>query len=237
MTDEGALPVTKKGRCLTDWQGARRPDHGILAGTHCRLEPIKRDHVADLFSAYSADETGANWQYLPYGPFVEQDEFAKWVDRTCFRDDPFFYAIIETTGNRPIGMASYLRVNPDAGSIEVGHINFAPALQRKPAASETMFLMMRHAFEDLGYRRYEWKCNNENLRSKAAALRLGFSAEGVFRQAAISKGRNRDTAWFSVLDNEWPRCRAAFLNWLSPENFDEDGRQKTGLATFRKRGD
>ena len=132
-------------------------------------------------------------------------------------------------------MASYLRIDPANGVIEVGHINFSPALQRRPAATEAMYLMMRQVFVDWGYRRYEWKCNNLNARSRAAAARLGFTFEGVFRQAAVIKGHNRDTAWFSILDSEWPACDAAFSAWLAPHNFDDDGSQLTGLATFRDR--
>lgn len=190
-------------------------------------------HAPDLHEAYRAEGDGVNWDYLPYGPFDDLDSFRAFLSETCFGPDPLFYAICDLSSGRAVGMASYLRIDPPQGVIEVGHINYAPALQRRRAATETMFLMMRQVFDGWGYRRYEWKCNNLNDRSKLAAARLGFSFEGVFRQAAVVKGRNRDTAWFSVLDSEWPVNRAAFEQWLDPANFDAAGRQRTSLAACR----
>ena len=150
-------------------------------------------------------------------------------------NDPLFYAILDQATNRAVGVAGYLRIDPRNGSIEVGHLGYSPLLQRTPAATEAMYLMMARAFE-LGYRRYEWKCDSLNEPSRAAALRLGFVFEGIFRQAVVVKGRNRDTAWFSVIDSEWPALKAAFVNWLAPDNFDEQGRQLARLSAFR-RGD
>ena len=144
--------------------------------------------------------------------------------------DTVFYAVVDRAAERPVGITSYLRINPDMGSIEVGHLRFSGALQRRPAATEAMFLMMRRAFDELGYRRYEWKCDNENQPSLAAARRLGFRFEGVFRQAMVLKGRNRDTAWLSILDREWPPLRRAFERWLEPGNFDETGAQRRRLT-------
>ena len=148
------------------------------------------------------------------------------------RQDFVTYAIIAADTDRAVGIASYLNINPSAGSIEVGGITYSPALQRKPAGTEAMFLMMRHALDDLGYRRYEWKCNALNAPSRAAAQRYGFQFEGIFRQAEVVKGRNRDTAWYSIVDSEWPGIRAAFERWLDPANFDPDGRQRERLSTL-----
>ena len=221
------------GTSLDTWQGAQPPAPKVVAGKHCRLERLRPAHAEGLFEAYSADREGVVWDYLPYGPFSSIDEFRAFLDASCLGTDPLFYAIIDSESVRPVGIASYLRIDPANGVIEVGHINLSPALQRRPAATEAMYLMMRQVFVDWGYRRYQWKCNNLNERSKAAAARLGFTFEGVFRQAAVIKGHNRDTAWFSILDNEWPACDAAFRSWLDPANFDRDGNQVKGLAALR----
>jgi len=234
MTQNNDITTSMSQRAVPDWQGARRPDHAVLAGDYCQVEPLTRAHFSDLFRAFAADSDGAIWRYLPYGPFADEAAFVRWADDTCFLADPFFYAIIDRTNGQAVGMASYLRINPKAGSIEVGHINFAPALQRRVAATEAMFLMMRNAFDTLGYRRYEWKCDDANGRSKAAASRLGFSAEGVFRQASVNKGLNRDTAWFSIIDSDWPDRRDAFQTWLATDNFDAHGQQKQPLASLRQ---
>ena len=223
------------GTPVDSWQGAMRPDPVVLAGAHCRLEPLQPAHAEGLFEAYSADREGLVWDYLPYGPFSSRDEFSAFLAGSCLGTDPLFYAIIDSKSGHPVGMASYLRIDPANGVIEVGHINFSPRLQRRPAATEAMYLMMRQVFADWGYRRYEWKCNNLNEASKAAAARLGFTFEGVFRQAAVIKGHNRDTAWFSILDSEWTTCEAAFRSWLDPANFGDDGAQLTGLAALRDR--
>ena len=223
------------GTPVESWRGAQRPIPVTVDGRYCRLEPLRPGHADGLFEAYSTDGEGLVWDYLPYGPFSSPDDFSAFLTKSCLGEDPLFYAIIDLASDRPVGMASYLRIDPANGVIEVGHINFSPALQRRPAATEAMYLMMRQVFVDWGYRRYEWKCNNLNARSRAAAARLGFTFEGVFRQAAVIKGHNRDTAWFSILDSEWPACDAAFSAWLAPHNFDDDGSQLTGLATFRDR--
>ena len=171
------------------------------------------------------------WTYLSYGPFDTLNSYRGWAEEMSRRSDPLFYAIIERATERALGVASYLRINPPAGTIEVGHIGYSPPLQRTPAATEAMFLMMERAFT-LGYRRYEWKCDSLNGPSRAAAQRLGFSFEGVFRQATVVKGRNRDTAWFSVIDGEWPALRDAFQRWLHPANFDEQGKQRMRLSAL-----
>ncbi len=205
-----------------------------LAGAYCRLEPLDRQrHAADLFDANSRDGDGRMWTYLPYGPFGSLQEYGAWVDNVAAENDPLFFAVIDGGSGRATGVASYLRIDPPAGAIEVGHIAYSPLLQRTRAATEAMYLMMRLAFE-LGYRRYEWKCDALNAASRAAAERLGFSYEGIFRQARVYKGRNRDTAWYAVIDKEWPTLDWAFRRWLAPANFDADGRQRRSLRALAR---
>lgn len=205
-----------------------------MAGRYCRLEPIEPNrHAAALFEADAADVDGRSWTYLAYGPFSDLPSYRTWLDANCLSDDPLFYAVITLAGCRPAGLVSYLRIAPSAGSIEVGHIHYSPRLQRSPAATEAMYLMMKQAFES-GYRRYEWKCDALNAASRAAAQRLGLSFEGVFRQATVYKGRNRDTAWYAAIDAEWPALREAFQAWLNPGNFDEKGHQRTRLSDLTK---
>jgi RimJ/RimL family protein N-acetyltransferase len=164
--------------------------------------------------------------------FSQLSQLEDWINATCEGDDPLFYAIVDLKNGQALGVASYLRIQPNVGVIEVGHINFSPMLQQTTAATEAMYLMMKNAF-DLGYRRYEWKCDNLNLGSKAAAKRLGFSYDGLFKQATIYKNRNRDTAWFSILDSDWPSLREGYLTWLSGNNFDAGGAQKSKLHQSR----
>lgn len=227
-TNELGQPV---GRLVEGWQGRPRPSLGVLPGRYCRLEVLDPDrHAAQLFAADRADTGGASWTYLSYGPFTDQAAFRAWVDEMAGRPDPFFYAIIDTdpispTQGRALGVASYERISPEHGSIEVGHVHYAPALQRRRAASEAQFLLMAHAFDDLGYRRYEWKCDALNGPSRAAATRLGFAYEGTFAQHRVVRGRSRDTAWYAITDRRWPAVRAALQAWLVPGNFHDDGRQ------------
>lgn len=216
-------------QALPDWMPPPPPSRAPMTGRYVRLEPLSPAHAADLHHANS--ESDAIWDYLPYGPFPDETAYRAWVETVADRDDPLFFAIRNLETGRWGGVASYLRVTPEAGTIEVGHINFAPDLQRTRAATEAMALMMARAFET-GYRRYEWKCNALNMGSRRAAQRLGFSYEGIFRQAAVIKGRNRDTAWFAAIDAEWPRLRAAFDAWLDPANFDSAGRQHKPLSEW-----
>lgn len=203
-----------------------------MEGRACRLEVLDPErHADDLYEANATDREDRIWAYLPYGPFASGAAYRKWVDEVAGGSDPLFHAIIDSATDKAVGVASYLRINPASGSIEVGHINYSPLLQRTPAATEAMFLMMKRVFE-AGYRRYEWKCDALNARSRAAAQRLGFSYEGVFRQATVYKGRNRDTAWYAAIDSEWPELASAFTRWLSPSNFDADGGQRQRLAEF-----
>jgi RimJ/RimL family protein N-acetyltransferase len=202
-----------------------------MTGRFCRLEALDpARHGSDLFAANARDTAGAMWTYLTKGPFARLEDYLAWVERMAPGEDPLFYAILDQVTGKAVGVASYLRIEPAVGVIETGHITYSPPLQRTPAATEAMYLMMRRVFDELGYRRYEWKCDSLNAPSRAAAERLGFRFEGVFRQATLYKGRNRDTAWYSIIDSEWPARRAAFETWLDPANFSDDGRQKRQLA-------
>ena len=223
MSSRG-VPDLPIGCPLPDWQSVPLPPRKAMAGHWCQLEPIDNEHHGnDLFAAFAEDVENRIWTYLPYGPFENAAALHRWIKATCLSDDPQFYAIVDSSSNKALGVASYLRINPKHGVIEVGHINYAPRLQRTPAATEVMYLMMRRVFDELGYRRYEWKCDALNIASRQAALRLGMTFEGIFRQATIYKQRNRDTAWFSILDSEWPRMKMAFETWLKPDNFTVDG--------------
>jgi len=220
------------GFVVSDLQAPRLPAREPMEGRFCRLEPLDAErHAAALHAANAVDVEGRNWTYLPYGPFESQESYRDWVEQSSYSSDPLFFAIIDRAKNNPVGVASYLRIDPASGSIEVGHIHYSPLLQHAPAATEAMFLMMRQAFA-LGYRRYEWKCNALNAPSRAAAQRLGFSFEGVFRQASVVKGRNRDTAWYAAIDSEWPALESAYTAWLDPANFDAAGRQRLRLSAL-----
>jgi len=217
------------GAPLVKWSACPHPQKTISQGQYCRLEPITAtQHGAYLWQAFSADTEHRIWTYLPYGPFDNQSQLEDWINATCLGDDPLFYAIVDQHSGKALGVASYLRIQPEVGVIEVGHINFSPVLQQTTAATEAMYLMMKNIF-DLGYRRYEWKCDNLNLGSKAAAKRLGFSYDGLFKQATIYKGRSRDTAWFSILDSDWPSLKVAYEQWLAASNFASGGRQIDAL--------
>lgn len=204
----------------------------MLAGRSVRLEPLAADtHAADLFRAFSGHD--ALWDFMPYGPFVSAGAYHRWAKEREAAEDPRFFVLRDARTDRCGGIASFLRITPEAGSIEVGHICIAPELQQGTAATEAMWLMMDWAFR-AGYRRYEWKCNALNLASRRAAQRLGFSYEGVFRNHLVVKGRNRDTAWFAVTSEDWPALREAFAAWLSPANFDGKGRQKERLSDLTR---
>ena len=216
---------------IPDWRPRPLPSATPMEGRTCRLERLDpARHGGELWRSYSADVAGHLWTHLPYGPFGREADLRAQLDRFAGTDDPLFFAILDKANGKASGVASYLRIDPDNGVIEVGHISYAPVLQRTVAATEAMALMMTRVFEELGYRRYEWKCDAANQKSVAAARRLGFTFEGVFRQAAVIKGRNRDTAWFSILDQEWQAQKARFAEWLRPDNFDGFGNQRRPLA-------
>jgi RimJ/RimL family protein N-acetyltransferase len=205
-----------------------------MAGRYCRLEPVSCErHEADLFSAYSQAPDGRDWTYLFSDRPDTAQAFHDYLAKAEKSEDPLHFAIVDTSTHKPAGTAALMRIEPTHGVIEVGSITFSPLLKKTRAATEAMFLLMRRAFDELGYRRYEWKCNSLNAPSRAAALRYGFQYEGLFRQAQITRGRNRDTTWFSIIDNEWPALRGAFERWLDPANFDALGRQRHSLASLR----
>ena len=218
---------------LVDPTPARRPSRVTLAGRLVTVRPLDPAVDGDaLWAGTGGAEHDHLWWYLFDGPFADRASFDAHLARCAASPDPLFFSIVDRGTALAAGYAAYLNIAPAHRTIEVGCILYAPALQRTAGATEAMFLMARHAFADLGYRRYEWKCNALNAPSRRAALRLGFSFEGIFRQHLIIKGRNRDTAWFSMLDGEWPRRRAAFERWLDPVNFDHDGRQRTALSSL-----
>ena len=232
-TNELGQPI---GFDVPDWTPCSRPPREPMQGRYVRLASINvAAHAQDLFEAFAADSENRIWTYLPYGPFASVDDCRTWIETTCLGEDPLFHAIIDGDTGRAVGVASYLRIEPAVGVIEVGHINYAPVLQKTRGATEAMFLMMQRVFSELGYRRYEWKCDALNAGSCAAAARLGFTYEGQFRQATMYKGRNRDTNWYAILDTEWPALERAYEAWLEPSNFDERGVQKTSLANLMAR--
>ncbi|MEX0922256.1 MAG: GNAT family protein [Rhodovibrionaceae bacterium] len=211
------------------------PERGDILGRRTRLTPVMAGHAEALFELSHGDETKRRlWAYLPYGPFADAEAFTAWVELRAASEDPLFYAVLDKDSGRPEGMTSYLNIVPGNASIEIGHIWFVPEIQRSPKTTDALYAMLRHAFDDLGYRRLEWKCNAANAKSRSAARRLGFGYEGVFFRHMIVKGRNRDTAWYSLLAEEWPRVRDNFEAWLAPENFDSEGRQKRSLTELNR---
>ena len=228
-TNEFGQPI---GIEVIGWKSPPAPRRSLLQGQFCQLEPLcEQTHGRSLFAAFAADARGVNWTYMPYGPFTAYADFSRWLGWACEETDPLFFAIVDSATGRAAGFASYLNIDTANGSIEVGHIHYSEELKRTRAATEAMYLMMRQAF-DLGYRRYEWKCDALNEPSRAAARRLGFRFEGLFRNAVVYNGRTRDTAWHSIIDSEWPRLDAAFRTWLAPENFTPDGGQRQSLSTI-----
>jgi RimJ/RimL family protein N-acetyltransferase len=222
------------GAPVVGWSPRPRPPRTAMAGRFATVEPLDPErHAAQLFAAYAEDTAGRIWTYLPRGPYASSDEYRSWAEAASPGEDPLVLAILDNITGEAVGTASYMRIEPAIGVIEVGSITYSPRLQRRPAATEAMYLMMRRVFDELGYRRYEWKCDSLNEPSREAAARLGFRYEGLFRQASITRGGNRDTAWFSVIDSEWPALKAAFERWLEPANFSPDGTQRRSLASLR----
>jgi RimJ/RimL family protein N-acetyltransferase len=212
---------------------AKRPERVTLSGHVIDLVPLNAEAHADaLFEGANGGEKDRVWTYLFVGPFADRAEFRADIEAKARSEDPLYFAVIDKASGAAVGYQSFLRIEPVHRVIEVGSILYAPAMQRTIGATEAQYLFARYVFDDLGYRRYEWKCNNLNAPSKRAAARLGFSFEGVFRQHMIVKGRNRDTAWYAMLDKDWPARKATFETWLAPDNFDASGRQKIALATL-----
>lgn len=222
---------------LQHWQAARTPDAAVLQGNRVRLERLDpARHSDNLWLAlHGADADPHMWTYMGYGPFASPADFTQWLNSLGNPGDAVFYTVIANSSGQALGLLSYLNICPAHGSIEIGHVCFGHAMQRSTLASETIYLLARYAFE-LGNRRLEWKCDNANLRSKRAAERFGFSYEGLFRQHLIRKGRNRDTAWFSLLDHEWTAQQRAFERWLAADNFTEQGQQRQRLQDLREPG-
>jgi RimJ/RimL family protein N-acetyltransferase len=214
---------------VPDWEPPARPDGQPIEGRFARICKVDANvHSADLYRANTVAGGDRIWDYMPYGPFSSYTSYHRWLRDVAKTDDPYFYAITDLSSGHVCGIASFLNINPAMGSIELGHINLSLELQGKPAATEAFYLMIKWAFE-AGYRRFEWKCNAANLKSRGAAERLGLSYEGVFRQHLVVKGRNRDTAWFAAIDSEWQSLKSAYEAWLSPSNFDTHGQQIESL--------
>jgi RimJ/RimL family protein N-acetyltransferase len=223
-------PATRPIGPIVDAHAARRPDRATLKGRWVTLEPLAEKHAEALYAGSHGDGRESVWTYLPYGSFANPASFAADVEIKARSADPLFFAVIDNASGRPVGWQSLMRVDPANRVIEVGHIMYTPAMQQTLGATEAQYLFATYVFDALGNRRYEWKCDNFNAPSKRAAERFGFTFEGVFRQHMIVKGRNRDTAWFAMLDSEWPARKAAYQRWLSPDNFDGGGRQKIALS-------
>ena len=220
------------GKPLPQWQAPPVPQRATLTGRYCRVEPLDATrHAADLYAANALDTSGAGWTYLTAVPFADFAAYQVWVEKAGAGNDPLFFAIIDLKTHKAVGVASYMRIDAANGVIEIGSLRFSPLMQRTPVSTESMYLMMRNAFA-VGYRRYEWKCDTFNAPSRAAAQRFDFSYEGVFRQAVVYKSRSRDTAWYSIIDSEWPAVDAAFTQWLAPENFDAAGQQRMALSSL-----
>ncbi len=219
---------------MSDWQARPRPQRIVHEGSYCRLEPVSAErHAADLYEAYAQAPDGSDWTYMTGGHFPDPTSYLRHAQLLEKSEDPLHYAVIDNASGRVVGTMSLMRIEPAHGVIEVGHIALSRQLKRTRVATEAQFLLMRYVFDHLGYRRYEWKCDSLNAPSRNAAQRLGFSFEGIFRQAIVYRGRNRDTAWFSIIDGEWPALRTAFERWLSPANFDDQGKQRQPLSALR----
>ncbi|RIY01972.1 N-acetyltransferase [Aureimonas flava] len=217
---------------LSHWEPRELPGRNAITGDHVRVEPVRdARRFAELHAAFGGNDR--LWDYLAYGPFADAEDFGRFANATYLGSDPMFHAIVPLASNRAEGVAALMRLDPANGVAEIGHICLGPALQRTRAATEAFHLLFSRVFDELGYRRLEWKCNDKNAPSRRAAARLGFTYEGTFRQHMVTKGRNRDTAWFSIVDGEWPRVKAGFDAWLRPENFDASGRQCRSLSQLR----
>jgi len=230
-TNEYGQPI---GAALPDWTARAEPAGVTLQGRYCRLEPLDAQrHAGDLHAAYQTAPDGRDWTYLSLERPATLEAFKTYAESAARSSDPRHYTVIDLRTQKAVGTLSLMRITPAVGVIEVGHVTFSPLLKRTPLSTEAQFLLMAYAFDQLGYRRYEWKCDSLNAPSRAAAARLGFSFEGIFRQAIVYKGRTRDTAWFSIVDTEWPLLKQSFERWLAPENHDARGQQKQSLASIR----
>lgn len=221
------------GPALPGWAGACQPDGRTLTGRYCRLERINVDrHAAQLYEAYGDAPDGRNWTYLFSGPFEDFDAYHHYLTAAAQQTDPMHYAVIDLASGQAVGTFALMRIDAANGVIEVGSVTYSPRMQRTRLSTEVIALLMDYVFKELGYRRFEWKCDALNMPSRTAALRYGFSFEGIFRQAVVMRERNRDTAWYSIIDSEYPALRMAYDQWLDPSNFDAAGRQIRALASF-----
>jgi RimJ/RimL family protein N-acetyltransferase len=221
---------------LSNWSGRAPVEKKSLEGQFVRLEPLDIDkHGRGLFEAATLSDADDRFQYLPEIPPASFEEMQPWLEKAESSIDPLYFAVIDKASGKVAGRQTFLRTDAKNAVTEIGHIYWSALISRKPATTEAFYLFARYVFDELGYRRFEWKCNDANVPSKRAAIRYGMSAEGVHRQALVVKGKNRDTAWFSMLDHEWPLCRAAFDAWLSPDNFDAGGQQVERLEEIRER--
>ena len=229
--DENQMPV---GKIVPDWRGTIRPPQKTLTGKYCTLEPLTLEqHGKDLFVLNLQDTTGRDYTYLPYGPFPDKSSFEIWLSEVSASPETEMYAIMNPESRSAVGHLGYLRIDPVHGSIELGHVKFSDQIKRSQLSSEAVYLMINNVFA-LGYRRLEWKCNALNKASRKAAQRFGFSYEGTFRQLMVVKGRNRDTAWFSILDHEWHPLKKMYTQWLDSENFNAKGEQKISLSEMTR---
>jgi RimJ/RimL family protein N-acetyltransferase len=219
---------------LKEWTPRRRPDRKALEGRYCRLEPLDASrHGEDLFEASSVADAAERFRWLFEYPPESRADFRSWLDKAQGSEDPLFFAVVDKSSGKAAGRQALMRIDTTHGVIEIGSIYWGPLVSRRPAATEALYLFARYAFDELEYRRFEWKCHDLNAPSKRAAVRFGFRFEGVFRQHLVFKGGNRDTAWFSIIDREWPALRRAYEAWLDPGNFDAQGRQRRSLAELR----
>ncbi|WGS52069.1 GNAT family N-acetyltransferase [Paraburkholderia sp. D15] len=214
------------GAPVLNWTGAQAPGRAPLTGQYCRIEPVDVErHAADLYEAYSSAADARDWTYLNVGPFDSLEAYREHLTRMAASPDPLHHAVIDLATGKAVGTLALMRIDRVNGVIEVGHVTYSPRLKRTRVATEAMFLLMTQVFDVLGYRRFEWKCDSLNGPSRAAASRYGFTFEGIFRQAIVYHQRNRDTAWFSVIDGEWPALRTSYTRWLDAANFDAQGQQ------------
>jgi RimJ/RimL family protein N-acetyltransferase len=219
---------------VDDWAPRPQPGAVTLSGRFCRLEPLDADaHAADLYEAYSQAPDGRDWTYLFVGPFANATAYRAYAEAAAKSTDPRHYAVIDLASGKAVGTLALMRIDPAHGVIEVGSVTFSPLLKQSPLSTEAQYLLMAYAFDTLGYRRYEWKCDDLNAPSRRAASRLGFTYEGTFRRAVVFKGRSRDTAWYAIIEEDWPAIKSAFQAWLAPENFNEHGQQLAPLAALR----
>lgn len=222
---------------LQNWTPRPKPERKTLEGRYARLEPLDAEkHGDELFAASTVKDADQRFTWLFQYPPATRAEFEPWLQKSAKSEEDLYFVVIDKASGKVAGRQSLMRIDPEHGVIEIGNVYWGPLISRKPAATEAQFLFMKYVFDELGYRRYEWKCNDDNAPSKRAAERFGFRHEGTFRQHLVVKGKNRDTAWFSILDHEWPALKQAYLAWLAPENFDEAGQQKRKLEEFRNLG-